>query len=222
MTPGNKRAKTVRVVIVDDHPIVRHGLTQLIQTEADLEVVGEAAEAGEAMQLVEATNPDLVVLDISLRGTNGIELIKQIRARNSTIKLLVSSMHDESLYAERALRAGAMGYIKKEVVTDQIIAAIRTLLGGKIYLSDHITDRILHRVVAGQEELGGSMVDGLSDRELEVFELIGQGLGTRQIAKQLHLSVKTIETYREHIKAKLNIHTASELAQHAVQWALEH
>ncbi len=212
--------RIVRVLIVDDHPIVRRGLAELIDQEPDLEVCGEASDAPEALQQVRATHPDVVVVDIALKSGNGIELIKQIKACDSDIKMLVSSMHDESLYAERALRAGAMGYINKREAVDKVIDAIRNVLRDKIYLSGRMTDRVLHQMREGGS-IEQSAVDRLSDRELEVFELIGQGLGTRQIASKLHVSVKTVESYREHIKIKLDLQSGTELTHHAVKWVLE-
>jgi DNA-binding NarL/FixJ family response regulator len=207
-------------LIVDDHPLVRRGLTQLIADEPDLKVCGEAADASEALRQVRATHPALVVIDISLKSSNGIELIKQIKALDKQIMMLVLSMHDESLYAERALHAGAMGYIEKEQATDHIIEAIRHVLEGKVYLSGDMTERLLQRI-AGLERLEHSAIDRLSDRELEVFELIGSGLTTRQIAEKVHLSVKTIETHRDNIRTKLKLGSGAELIHYAVRCVLE-
>ncbi len=209
-----------KVLIVDDHPIVRKGLAGLIAAQSDMEVCGEAEDAPGALKLLTQATPDLVVIDISLKSGNGIELVKQIKAHNTGTKMLVSSMYDESLYAERALRAGAMGYINKEEVTDNIVDAIRQVLRGQIYLSGKMTDRVLQRA-AGGDWLEHSDVDALSDRELEVFQMIGQGLSTRQIAAKLHLSVKTIETHRDNIKSKLHLKSGTELTHRAVQWNLE-
>ena len=216
---GSRRP--ARIMVVDDHPIVRQGLTQLISSEQGLEVCAEASDAAEALKLLAETRPDLIIVDISLNSGNGIELIKQIKVRDENVRMLVSSMHDESLFAERALRAGAMGYINKAETTDKVFDAIRQVLAGKIYLSARMTDRMLCRAIGSEEHLSGSPIDSLSDRELEVFELIGQGLTTRQIAAKLHLSPKTVETYRENIKSKLNLNNATELTRHAVQWTLE-
>jgi DNA-binding NarL/FixJ family response regulator len=210
-----------RILIVDDHPIVRRGLAQLIGDEPDLEVCGEAGDVPEALRLVNETQPDLVLIDISLRDGNGIELIKQLKSRDEGLRMLVSSMHDESLFAERCLRAGAKGYISKEEAAEKVVGAIRTVLQGKIYLSAYLADNLLHRMIGGEDSLEHSPIDSLSDRELEVFGLIGQGLTTRKIAEKLHLSPKTVETYRENIKSKLNLKNAAELNRHAVQWALE-
>ena len=211
---------TSRVMIVDDHALVRHGLTQLISGEPDLEVCAEAATIDEAMEALKA-DPDLIVVDISLKEGSGIELIKQIKAKDSEIKMLVSSMHDESLFAERALHAGAKGYINKQESTENVLDAIRHVLDGHIYLSPKMTGRLLHGVVEGQRVPETSSIEKLSDRELQVFERIGQGMSTRQIANQLHLSIKTIETHREHIKSKLNLKNGAELSRHAVRWVLE-
>ena len=187
-----------RILIVDDHPIVRRGLRELIAHTPDLEVCGEAADIAEALQQVKSTRPDLVVVDVSLKSGSGIELIKQIKALDARIKMLVSSVYDESLYAERALRAGAMGYINKEEALDNIIGAIRQVLSGRVYLSGDMTNRMLFRSVNG-EKGERSSIDTLSSRELEIFELIGRGCTTSQIASKLHRSVKTIEAHRESI-----------------------
>lgn len=220
-SPTRQLDKTYKVLLVDDHPIVRHGLTELIEQSSNLEVCGESASSSEALQLVRETDPDVVVIDISLGGGNGLELIKQIKAQGSDAHMIVSSMHDELLYAERALRAGAMGYINKIEGTEKIIEAIHQILTGRIYLSGPMTERVLQRMMRNEPEPGSSPIDALSDRELEVFEMIGHGQTTRQIAKKLHLSPKTIETHREHIKTKLHLQNNNELVRQAVQWALE-
>lgn len=209
------------VMLVEDHPVMRHGLSQMIDREDDLQVCGEAASATQAIDLVSQTNPDVVVIDITLEDGDGIELIKDIRTRFEHVKMLVSSMHDESLYAERALRAGAMGYISKEASREEFLEAIREILKGRIAVSAAISNRMLKRATGSKQPDDRSPIETLSDRELTVFEFIGQGLSTRQIAEKLFLSVKTIETYREHIKAKLNIKTSTELVRHAVQRQLE-
>lgn len=226
-TMSNSLSGTVRstkkttVLIVDDHPIVRHGLAQLIDRSPTLQMCGEAASASEALHLCRENEPDVAVIDISLDGGNGLELIKQIKAQGVDTKMLVSSMHDELLYAERALRAGAMGYINKIEGTEKIIEAIHQILEGRIYLSGPMTERVLQRMMRTDTDATESPIESLSDRELEVFEMIGQGLTTRQIAKKLHLSPKTIETHREHIKTKLNLQNNNELVRQAVQWVLE-
>ncbi len=211
-----------RVLIVDDHPAVREALALRIGRQADLEVCGEAGDVGEALALVADTEPDLAVVDISLKTGNGIDLIKRIRARNERVRILVWSMHSESLYAERALRAGALGYIDKDQATEQIVEAIRRVLQGKVYLSDALAERLLQRAVgAGRQEAAHSAIDTLSDRELEVFRLIGRGVKTVEIAERLHLSVKTIETYRDRIRQKLGVDDGTRLAHQATQWVLE-
>lgn len=213
--------KTVRILIVDDHPVVRHGLAQLLSDQPDWEVCGEADNPTDAIKAFVELQPDLVVIDISLKNGNGIELIKELKALHPEARMLVSSMHDESLFAERALRAGAMGYINKQEASEKMIEAIQQVLGGRVYLSPRMADRMLHRMIRPGDDVENSPVDSLSDRELEVFELIGHGLTTRQIAAKLHLSPKTVETYRENIKTKLNLSNGTELTCHAVQWVLE-
>jgi DNA-binding NarL/FixJ family response regulator len=207
-----------RILIVDDHPIVRQGLAKLINREDNLVVCGQAEDAYSAMKAVRNLRPDMVIVDISLGDTSGIELIKDIKVTEPDVPVLVLSMHDETLYTERALRAGAKGYIMKHEGTEKLIAAIRTVLKGQLYVSDKMASRILRKLVAGRPDEGVSPLDKLSDRELEVFLLIGKGHKTKQISEQLHLSVKTVETYRSHIKEKLDLADATELLQHAIQW----
>jgi DNA-binding NarL/FixJ family response regulator len=209
-----------RILIVDDHPIVRQGLSALIAHEPDLEVCGGAEDVEEALRLVEQTRPDLVVIDVSLKNSHGIDLITEIKARDERIKMLVWSMFDEKLFAERSLRAGAMGYVNKQESIDQVVDAIRQVLRGEVYLSSQMTSRLLHRI-AGGAFLEQDPIQNLSDRELQVFEMIGRGMTTQQIARKLQLSPKTIETHREKIKTKLNLRNAAELGRHAVRWVLE-
>ena len=211
----------VRVLIVDDHPIVREGYARLISAEPDLEVCGEASDATEAIHLVVSNSPDVAIVDISLRSGTGIELCKQIRDLDPHIRVLICSVHDESLYADRALRAGAMGYISKEQPSVEVVAAIRRVASGRIALSQQMTERLLSRAVGADQPANQSPIERLSDRELEVFELIGQGLTTHQIANKLHLSPKTVESYRENLKKKLELRSGTELTRHAVQWVLE-
>ena len=213
------QTQTARVVVVDDHPIVRRGLIELINDNDDLEVCGEAADVGSALEVLTELKPDLALIDLSLGDGHGLELIKSIRAAELTCKMLVVSMMDEALYADRVLRAGASGYLRKEQATDNIITAIRQILDNKIYLSPSATARVLNQV-ATADAPAKSPVETLSDRELEVFELLGEGVTSREIAARLHLSVKTVETYREKIKAKLNLKNGSELTRHAIHWAM--
>lgn len=210
-----------RILIVDDHPAVRDALSTEISRHRDLSVCGEAADVVDALRIVEKEAPDVAVVDILLKSGNGIDLIKRIRERSQHVNILVWSMYEESLYAERALRAGAQGYINKRHATAEIVDAIRTIRNGQLYVSRETANRIMIRA-AGQKRYGeASAVGSLSDRELQVFELIGQGLGTHEIAERLHLSVHTIETHRQRIKFKLAIETSPELAREAAQWVLE-
>jgi DNA-binding NarL/FixJ family response regulator len=213
-------AKT-RILVVDDHALVRHGLTALIGNEPDLEVCGQAADVAGGLAQAAALRPDLAVVDLSLQNGHGLDLIRQLRARFEDVKVLVLSMHDEALFAERALRAGALGYINKQEATGRIVEAIRQVLAGKVYLSAPMTERLLRQVAGPPGVQARLPAERLSDRELTVFQMIGQGLSTRQIAERLFLSVKTVETYREHIKSKLGLKNAAELSRHAAQWALE-
>jgi DNA-binding NarL/FixJ family response regulator len=206
------------VLLVDDHPIVRQGLAELIDHEKDLSVCGMADDIHHALDQIAALSPDVIVVDISLKGGNGIELLKNIKVRYPRQPVLMLSMHDESLYAVRALRAGAAGYVMKQEATEKVLTAIRQVLNGEIYLSERMEKKMMHQLVGGRAARTGSPLEDLSDRELEVFNLIGQGHGTRQIAEELHLSIKTIESHRAHIKEKLNLKNATELVQHAIQW----
>ncbi len=205
-------------MIVDDHPVVRQGIQVLIQQEPDLYVGAEAGSASEALKVLDSVSPDIILLDISLKGPDGLELTKSIRAILPKVPILIVSMHDEGLYAERVLRAGANGYIMKEEVSESIVQAVRKVLSGDIYISDRMRQKILRGVAGQRSNIPVSSVERLSDRELEVFRLIGHGHGTRQIAQELHLSIKTIETYRAHIKEKLGLKNATELVRQAVQW----
>lgn len=212
---------TVRILIVDDHPLLRQGLIGLISTQPDFEVCGEASGVAEARELVKALRPEVAIIDLSLKDGNGIELIKELGERYADIKLLVVSMHDESLFAERALRAGAAGYVSKQEAIRTIIQAVRTVLGGKLYLSQTMTERMVQAAVNARALRCESPMERLSDRELEIFEMIGHGRTSKEIARQLELSPKTVETHREHIKEKLELKNATELTKHAVQWVLE-
>ena len=215
--PGIRKGK-IRVLLVDDHPVLRRGLAQLINHESDMTVVGEAEEATKAFEAVGTLSPDVAVVDISLKRGNGIELVKNVKARFPALAMLVLSMHDETLYAERALRAGALGYIMKEEATEQVLVAIRRVITGEIFLSEKMKARMLQQLANGRGKVVVSPIEHLTDRELEVFRLIGEGRGTRQIAAELHLSVRTVEAYREYIKDKLNLKNSTELVQHAFHW----
>jgi DNA-binding NarL/FixJ family response regulator len=216
MTPLKK--KKSKIFIVDDHPLMREGLTRLISIQPDLIVCGEATTMPQALKSIPILKPDVVILDLTLAGLNGLDLVKDMKLRSIKSLILVLSMHDETLYAERALRAGAKGYIMKEEASKEVLKAIHRVLAGEIYLSEKMAARMLHKV-ANSTLTEKSMPEGsLSDRELQVFQSIGQGRGTRQIAEELHISAKTVESYRAHIKVKMNLKNAHELTQHAVHW----
>ncbi|MEE8527003.1 MAG: response regulator transcription factor [Gammaproteobacteria bacterium] len=205
-----------RILIVDDHPIVRQGLRRLIDQEEDLSVCGEAEDVKEARNAIEAMSPDAVILDISLRNSDGVDLIKELRLRRIKTPVLVLSMHDESIYAERLLSAGANGYIMKQEASDQFLVALRGVLAGDIYVSNAVRGKMVKAAAA--EDAVADPISRLSNRELQVFNLIGQGLSTREIAEKLNLSVKTIESHRLTIKDKLNIDSATQLMRYAVRW----
>ncbi len=210
-----------RILVVDDHPIVREGLALLINREADLLVCGEADDAMGAMHVVASAKPDVLIVDLSLNGPDGLDLLKNIRIKHPGLPVLILSMHDELIYAERALRAGANGYIMKQVATEKVLVAVRRILSGEVYVSDRVANRMLKRYFTGSGAGKNSAIADLSDRELEVFRLIGEGHGTRQIAVELHLSIKTVESYQAHIKDKLSLRSARELMQHAIQWSMQ-
>ncbi|MBS4096153.1 MAG: response regulator transcription factor [Sulfuricella sp.] len=207
-----------QILIVDDHPIVRQGIAQLINQENDLLVCCEAGDADEAMEKFRTCKHDVAIVDISLTGVSGIELLQMLRQRGYEVPVLVMSMHDESLYAERALRAGARGYIMKQEATEKILTALRQILKGDIYVSDKMRSRMLQRLIDNRPEENASPVATLSNRELEILRMIGQGFGTGEIARELKRSVKTIEAHRANIKDKLALKTAAELVRFAVQW----
>src|SRR3984893_8376976 len=214
------QTKKCRVLLVDDHPIVRQGLALLIDREPDLCVCGEAESAHSAFHAIATLLPDLGVVDISLSGPDGLDVLTEIRMKTTNLRVLMISMQDESIYAERAMRAGANGYIMKQEATEKVLVAIRRILQGDVYLSDRLTNTILQQYVHGASPGKKSPLVNLTDRELEVFRLIGEGHGTRQIADELHLSVKTIESYQAHIKEKLALRNARELVQHAIEWTV--
>lgn len=206
------------ILIVDDHPVVRHGIAQIINAESDLAVCGEAESAPGALEAMRRLRPDLALVDISLQGTNGIELIKLMKAEQPRLPILMLSMHDESLYALRSLRAGARGYVMKGEAMEHVLTAIRKVLAGDIYVSPRFSERLVFKAIQSLEGGMGSPVDKLSDRELEVLQLLGKGYGTREIANELHLSIKTIETHRAHIKEKLGFKDAGEMVRFAIDW----
>jgi DNA-binding NarL/FixJ family response regulator len=211
-------AQKNKILLVDDHPLVREWLANLINEQSDLHVCGEANNAPQAFELIGTCKPDIVIVDISLEGGSGIELIKSIKATNPGVAMIVLSMHDESLYAERALRAGARGYIMKREATKKILSAIRSVLEGKLYISDKISDAMAERFVEGRPASIGSPAEQLSDRELEIFQLLGRGRNTRQIADHLHIGFKTVQTYCARIKEKLELENATQLLHEAIRW----
>jgi DNA-binding NarL/FixJ family response regulator len=208
----------IRVLIVDDHPIVRHGFSALLGGETDFEVCGAVADGRSALDALETAKPDVALVDVSLGGTSGIDLIRELKLSASQLFVLVVSMHDELLYAERALRAGASGYVMKHEATELIVRAIRAVAAGGIYVSEAVSLHLVQRWAANGAVRTESPLDGLSDRELHVLELMGRGLGTRAIAEQLHISVKTVESYRARLKEKMNLHSGTELVRFAVRW----
>jgi DNA-binding NarL/FixJ family response regulator len=216
IAPTGKRT----VLVVDDHPLMRQGLSMLINQQQDMLVCAEAEEAQAAMQAIERKKPDIMILDISLNGPDGLELLKSIRVSQPDLPVLILSMHDEAIYAERALRARANGYIMKQEASEKVLVALRRILNGEIYLSDRMSNKMLQQFIGGAPSLIQSRISSLSDRELEVFRLIGEGRATREIAEELHLSVKTVETYQAHIKDKLSLRSGRELIQHAIQWKI--
>lgn len=219
MTENNSRR--VRVLVVDDHPIVRKGFAQLVDSEPDLEICGEAEDIRQALRVAREAEPDLAIVDLALKAGNGLEVIKALKSHNPNIKMLAASALDESLFAERALRAGAQGFISKHEAIENLVAAIRAVLDENIYLSPKMTQRLLHHVSGRGTAIESSPVERLTDRELEVFQLLGEGLSTRQIAAKIHLSPKTIDRYRDNIKQKLQLKNATELIRQATQWVLE-
>jgi DNA-binding NarL/FixJ family response regulator len=220
---GNPLPAKSRIFIVDDHTMFREGLRQLIDREPDFNVCGDAADAAEALRNLDELKPDLVIVDISLAGTSGIDLIKSVRERHEDLPVLVVSMHEETLYAERALRAGAMGYVMKQEPAKTVKAAIRKVLAGNMHLSEKMATSMLARFMHGDQagRPPASPIESLSDRELEVFRMLGQGKGIRQIAEELELSIATINSFRTRIKEKLNLKTSTEVMLQAIQWVRE-
>ncbi len=212
-----------KILIVDDHPLIRVGVTALLSRQTDLEVCGEAIDVDEAIEQVVRLQPDLMILDMSLRSGTGLDVIKRLRQTSSSngTRILVHSMYEDSVYAERVLHAGANGYVNKGESPDVLLTAIRRILSGKVYLSPQMTDRMLERSVGQRPHVGVDPIQQLTDRELEIFRMIGEAVPTREIAEQLFLSVNTIETHRSNIKKKLGVSNAPELSQRAVKWVLE-
>jgi DNA-binding NarL/FixJ family response regulator len=209
-----------KILIVDDHPVVREGLAMHLATQPDLEVCGEAEDLPGALTLLASVQPDVAIIDISLRNSNGIDLIRRIKDRHDAVRILVWSMYPENLYAERALRAGAQGYLNKGQATHHVLDAIRAILQGRVYISGGLAEQFVQRMVGRRPE-ERSAIDSLSDRELEAFQLIGEGLTTESIAEKMHVSPKTVETFRARIKEKLGISNLTELIQRAAQWVVE-
>lgn len=214
-TSANQKTK---ILIVDDHAIVRQGLHRLIETEPDFTVCAEAEDGPKALDLIAKTKPHIAIIDIGLQGMSGLDLIKNIKIRSPKLPILVVSMFDELVYAERVLRAGAKGYLMKKESAEKVIIAIRKILSGKLYLSEAISEKMLSKMADAGSTVPASVIDILSDRELEVFQLIGRGYKTSQIASELNLGVKTVESYRDQIKNKLKLEHSSELTQYAIQW----
>lgn len=206
------------ILLVDDHPLLRRGVAALIRTEPDLDVCGEAATSAAALEAIREHFPDLVIVDLVLEGSDGLRLIREMKARHPEIPALVLSMHDEAVYAERVLRAGARGYVSKQQLDDTLLAAVRRVLNGEMYMSEKLRARFAEKFLGGATLEKDSPLAVLTDHELEVFRLIGQGKSTREIAQHLHLSVKTIESYREHIKQKLTLGSGAELVRRATLW----
>src|SRR3954471_6171269 len=216
--PSQPKDNRTRILLVDDHAVVRFGIAQLINRERDLVVCGEEEEASKALSAISSLNPDLLLAYISLKDSSGLELMRNIKAQYPKLPVLVVSAHDENIYAEIAFRAGALGYLMKDQALDRVLPAIRRVLSGAIYVSDGLASRMLERQVRGRTDVSQSPVKSLSDREMEVFQLIGQWKKTREIAEELHLSIKTIEYYREQIKRKLDLKSAGDLTHYATSW----
>jgi len=216
--PKSESPAAVRIVVVDDHPLFRHGLVQLLNSDDWFSVVGEASSAPEALTLIRKLKPDLVIVDLGLKGPGGLELTKSIRAEFPKIPVLVLSMHDEPTYAVRSLRAGANGYVTKQDALGSVLVAVREVIDGRVYLSPSMASEVISNVVFSKTEPGADPTDDLTDRELEILERIGKGEEVKSIARALHLSPKTVETHRTHIKEKLRLKNAREVARYAVQW----
>ncbi len=216
-TSGGKR-RVRRVLIVDDHPIVRQGLRRIMENEEDLIVCGEAETARDARTAIKELNPDVMIADISLKQSDGIELVRDVRAHYPQLPILVLSMHDETIYAERMLSAGANGYIMKQAASDQFLVSLRRVLDGGIYVSEAVGNNMIQKFAAGGSYISSNPIDRLSNRELQILHMIGKGMSTRETAQALNLSIKTVESHRQRIKRKLNLNTGTQLVQYAVNW----
>ena len=213
--------KTMRVMLIDDHPVVRTGIRRIIELEDDMEVICEAGDVNEAIRLMGDGNPDVAVIDISISGeSDGIDLVKAIKSRYDNVRSVMLSMHDENLYAERAIRAGASGYVTKKEAPEKIVDAIRSVMGGELYLSSDVSKKIIEKLLHGSVDTQASPVDTLTDREFEVFQFIGRGFGAGEIARKLNLSASTVDSHKANIKSKLGLETGSELTKTAIQWVL--
>lgn len=216
--PCNSSTRVRRVLIVDDHPIVRQGLRRIMDNEDDLVVCGEAETVRDARAAIKELNPDVMIVDISLKQGDGIELVREVRAHHPRLPILVLSMHDETIYAERMLSAGANGYIMKQAASEQFLGALRRVLAGGVYVSEAIGNNMIQKIAAGGSYTSANLVDRLSNRELQVLHMIGKGMSTRETAESLNLSVKTVESHRQRIKRKLNLTSGTQLVQYAVNW----
>lgn len=216
--PAHAGPQTRKLFVVDDHAVVREGIVSLLSSQPDLTIVGEAVSAAEALSGIDKDPPDLALVDLSLKESSGLELIKDLQVRHPQVHILVLSMRDEAFYAERALRAGARGYVPKDAGREEVLKAVRTVLDGQVYVSNSLATRVIGRMVSGGGTEGHSPMDDLTDRELGVFEMIGMGLATREIAKKMHISTKTVDSHREHLKQKLGLATGADLTKHAIQW----
>jgi len=220
--PGEKKENRIRIAIVDDHPIVRSGLAAILSRHPNLQIVGEAEDVRGGIELADAHQPDVMIVDLGLRSGSGLDLVRDVKARHPAIGILVVSMYDDSLFAERAIRAGARGYVNKQEAGKSVVTAIHAIVEGKVYLSPEISSRVVQQLTVGHHSASEDPIESLSDRELGVFMLIGKGQTTVQIAETLDISVKTVETYRQRIKEKLMLQSATELVRTAICWVMEH
>lgn len=216
-----KKVNYVKILLVDDHPVIRQGIKQVVESDRNLKVCGEAASANEAIEKINRENPDIVIIDIQLEGSvNGLELVKSIKDRFPNVLTLVLSMHDESIYAERAVRSGARGYLMKEVAPKKIVEAIQAVLNGELYISENQSKKIIDKLIHGTLDTESLSIDVLSDREFEIFQLIGNGFSTKEIGKKLNLSIYTIESHKRNIRTKMNLNNSADVTKHAIQWVI--